>query len=376
VPIRSPIALSAVLLAAACLLCTAPDHLAWYDDAPTEPGPGEVVVVAEHSAAKHGTEMAFYRGYAFERGPWNERLQLHESPGGELAEGYPFHVGNMYAGVVARCGEGVDDPRPGDRVVGYGGFAETHLARPAELLPLPTGMPWASALCYDPAQFALAAVRDGSVRIGDAVVVSSLGAIGLMAVQAARLAGAVDVIALDPIARRREVAEGLTGCTTLDPASGDPGRRIKELTDDRGADVVIDFAGRVESIQTALRGVAYGGTVVLGAFPPPLAAGLDLGAEAHLNVPRIVCSRACSQPNPDHPRWSWDRINRTVWRYLVEGRLTGSGIVDPVVPFDELDSAYRAMADHPERTVKLGTTHPRAETLLAELATTAEEPLP
>ena len=53
-------------------------------------------------------------------------------------------------------------------------------------------------------------------------------------------------------------------------------------------DVAIDYSGAPQALQAALRGVAYGGTVVAGAFPPPHQAGLDLGAEAPLNLPSIV----------------------------------------------------------------------------------------
>lgn len=66
-------------------------------------------------------------------------------------------------------------------------------------------------------------MRDGHVRIGDAVAVFGMGAIGLMAVQLAKLAGAHPVIAVDPLPLRRKVALECGADLVLDPSSEDAG---------------------------------------------------------------------------------------------------------------------------------------------------------
>ncbi|MBC7238357.1 MAG: zinc-binding alcohol dehydrogenase, partial [Chloroflexi bacterium] len=192
------------------------------------------------------------------------------------------------------------------------------------------GMSWKWAVCLDPAEFALGAVRDGRVRVGDAVAVFGLGAIGLMAIQIALVAGAHPVIAVDPIASRREIATALGADLVLDPTRVDVGLELKAATDKRGVDVAIEYSGALTAMQAALRGVAYGGNVVMGAFPPPYGAGLDLGAEAHLNIPNLIFSRACSQPDREHPRWNEQRLFDTCWRLLSEGRITGEPVVRPI----------------------------------------------
>ena len=239
------------------------------------------------------------------------------------------------------------------------GFADRmamaeHVWAERSVRKLPDDMPWQAAVCLDPADFALGAVRDGHVRIGDAVAVFGMGAIGLMAVQLARLAGAHPVIAVEPIPLRRKVAAACGADLVLDPSDGDAGRAIKEATHKRGADVCIDYSGHHRALQAALRGVAYGATVVAGSWPGAYPAGLDLGAEAHFNRPRIVFSRACSEPNPDHPNWDEKRLFEVAWRLLCEGRLECEAVVQPLVEFDDLLEEYPRIASHPEDSVKLG----------------------
>lgn len=115
---------------------------------------------------------------------------------------------------------------------------------------------WVDAAMQDPCEFALGALRDGGVRIGDNVAVFGLGAIGLATVQLAKASGAGKVFALDPIASRRAVAEKY-GAIEIDAA--DLGLALREATDMRGVDVAIDFSGAWRALQTAFRGVAYGG---------------------------------------------------------------------------------------------------------------------
>ncbi len=345
------------------LICTGRGRLEWqtYDDAPL--APDQVRVRAEYGAAKHGTEMALFHGYGFDRGAWDADLMLfHAPPEAELpAETYQVALGNMIVGPVIERGADVTDIALGQRVCLYSGFRDTVTAPASACWPLSEGMSWRSAVCLDPADFALGAVRDGHVRPGDAVAVFGLGAIGLMVVQILRLAGAGPVIALDPVTGRRDVAVSLGADVALDPSACDAGLELKQRTDGRGVDVAIEYSGARAALQAGLRGLAYGGTLVAGAYPPPYGAGLDLGAEAHMNTPHVVFSRACSEPNRDYPRWNERRLMETCWRWLAEGRLTGDPVVQPVVAVGELLEAYPRVAANPEAGIKLGVRFAAAE---------------
>jgi len=320
-----------------------------------DPGEGQVQVKSEYAAAKHGTEMSAVKGYGNHRGPQDRELRVFI--GAEKTDSpQPVRVGNMFVGTVTAVGNGVSEFSEGDRVLGYGPFREVHTVGASRCWKMPEELSWQSAVCLDPADFAMCAVRDGHVRIGDAVAVFGMGAIGLMAVQFAKLSGAEPVIAVDPLANRREAATVSGADLVLDPTACDAGVEIKMATEKRGADVAIDYSGSVHALQAALRGVAFGGTVVAGAYPGPYGPGLDLGAEAHMNRPVLIFSRAASDPNREHPRWDEKRIYATAWRLIVEGKLSGNHIVSPVVDFEALVQAYPKIANDPGSNIKLGAT--------------------
>jgi threonine dehydrogenase-like Zn-dependent dehydrogenase len=332
------------------LIAPAPQQVAFRESDSLPLKEGQVRVKSLYAAAKHGTEMALYKGYASPRGRYDSEWRVF---GGGDGVRYPVLLGNMCVGQVTETGKGVTRLKEGDLVFHHGSFRQEHVW-PQTVRLLPEGVPWQNAVCLDPADFALGALRDGHVRLGDAVAVFGLGAIGLMAVQLCRLAGAHPVIGVDPLELRRQVALECGADLVLDPASCDAGLEIKKATDKRGADVCIEYSGHHLALQAALRGVAYNGTVVAGAYPAAYPAGLDLGAEAHMNRARIAFSRACSEPNPDHPNWNEGRLFAVCWRLLSAGALRGEPVVRPVVAFEDLLREYPKIATHPHENIKLG----------------------
>jgi len=303
-----------------------------YEDGPLPEG--HVRVKVEFGSPKRGTELTLYRG---DRKPR-----------------FPMGLGNMCVGRVTDVGEGVEGLSTGDRVAGYGHLRETHTWPAHRVRSMNERMMWKEAVCFDPAQFALAGIRDGQLRLGDRTAVSGLGAIGQMAVQMARMAGAVFVAAVDPIAIRREVAIKAGADLALDPTTQDVGAELKKATGDKGVDVAIETSGSYEALHQAIRGLAWGGNVAYVGWSKECKGGLDFGLHAHLMIPNIIFARACSDPNRDHPRWDFDRIMDTCWQLLSEGRLQCEDAVYPVVPFDESVQAYQDMDYHPEKSIKLG----------------------
>ena len=295
-----------------------------------------VRVRVEFGAPKRGTEMTMYYGL---RGA-----------------GFPQGLGNMCVGKVSEIGSEVEGVEIGERVAGYGHLKETHTWNAQRILKMNERMTWKEAVCYDPAHFALAAVRDGQVRVGDRVAVFGLGALGLMSQQFAKIAGADFVAVVDPIEGRRAVAEKTGADLVLDPTACNVGETLKEATGGLGVDVAIETSANYHALDDAIRSVAFEGTVVVVGWAKECKGGLDLGAVAHFNIPNLIFARANSDPNRDHPRWSFGRIIDTCWKWLSEGRFDCEDIVAPVVPFADAAAAYEEMDNYPERSVKLGVS--------------------
>lgn len=335
--------------------------------------PDQLRVKVDYAAPKHGTEL-----HGFKNDPEETPLYYDDetrcflkqpSVPSEKPAVRMFRPGNMWVGHVIEVGAEISDYAVGDRVAGYGTLREVQTVCPHQplqpglgiindVLKMREDMSWKAALCYDPCQFALAGIRDSQLRLGDTCMISGLGAIGLMAAQMAKLQGATTVIVSDPIQKRRELALQCGADYAIDPIHEDAGLRAKQLTGKRGVDVVVETSGSYPALQASLRGLTYGGRIAVVGWYGRDRGGFDLGHEAHMNNATLMFSRACSEPNPDYPRWSWARINATCWDLLCRGLIQCEDVIDPVVDFEDAGQAYREyVVENPSASVKMGVRY-------------------
>jgi NDMA-dependent alcohol dehydrogenase len=114
------------------------------------------------------------------------------------------------------------------------------------------------------------AVNAGDVRPGDTVVIYGIGGVGINAVQGAAYAGARHIVAVDPLANKREAALGL-GATHAVADAGQARQLITDLTLGVGADQALITVGVVteEVIADAFAAVRKAGTVVVTGLAGP-----------------------------------------------------------------------------------------------------------
>ena len=182
----------------------------------------------------------------------------------------PFSPGAEFAGVVESVGEGVKHPHVGDAVVafaGHGGLAERCVVDAARLLPLPAGMDFAQGaaflLTYGTALHALRGVAE--LRPGQTLLVlGAAGGVGLAAVEVGKALGA-RVLAAASSAARLELAQRHGADAGIDYSTQDLRRRVLELSDGRGADVVLDPVGGSYA-ESALRATAWRGSYLVVGF--------------------------------------------------------------------------------------------------------------
>lgn len=361
------------------LIATAPSTPAFRTYEEPELGPRQLRIQTEFASPKHGTELVSYRDEPAAHRPYDRSVgAVMRRPAD--ATTFPRRLGNMAVGRVSEIGLEVSRFAIGDRVFGHLPIRETHTVDETNVDPLPPGLSAEAAVCLDPAVMALA-MRDAGIGLGDRVAIFGLGAIGLMAVQLARLAGANRVIAVDPLPARRDLARSFGADDLLDPTAdgGDVGLAIRRLTGavsdpapaagerivggyrevptqtgDLGVDVAVESSGNITALHQAIRATCFGGTICMLSFYGGDAAGLRLGEEFHINRLRLISARAESLPMRDAPAWTLARLVETALGWLASGQLRADGIITPVVPFAESVDAYRAIDEHPDRSIKLG----------------------
>ncbi len=148
------------------------------------------------------------------------------------------------------------------RFAGHGGtdgMLRQLMPWPDRLLhPLPDEVGDAAGAMLEPLGVALHALDLGHVRFGGRTAVVGCGPIGLLLVQLLRAAGASRVLAVEPLAHRRQAA-GTCGADEIStPADG---------LSAYGADVAFEMAGNDEAVRRAMESVRPGGRVVLGGIP-------------------------------------------------------------------------------------------------------------
>jgi threonine dehydrogenase-like Zn-dependent dehydrogenase len=226
----------------------------------------EIRVRSLLSGISHGTELNLYRGTsAFADRVFDRSLRAFVAPD-PPRPAYPATLGYELVGTVAETGADIGELQSGDLVhVGAPHRDEAVLDLDAAAgttyppVKLPAGAPLERWLFVSVGAVALVAAHDARIRLGDHVAVIGLGAIGLLLVQMARLAGARRVSAVDPVAARRELALALGADEALEP--GGAGEAIKRAAG-RGVDAALETSGATAGLHDAIAACGLGGTVV------------------------------------------------------------------------------------------------------------------
>ena len=144
--------------------------------------------------------------------------------------------------------------------------------------------------------------RTAQVRPKDRVAVFGCGGVGLSAIQANRIAGAEQIVAVDPQPGKLELAQAVGASHVINPTEHeDVAAAIRDATDQRGVDHAFEAAGRPETIEQAWRSLAVGGMVtVIGTLRT--GTKLTLDANPLIEEKRISgCYLGGSTPGSDIP---------------------------------------------------------------------------
>ncbi len=250
-----------------------------YTDVPLpEIGPKEVLIQVKATGIC-GSDIHGYDGSSGRRIPplimGHETAGVIAQVGAEVTEWKPGERvtcdSTVYCGECFYCRRGEINLCDNRRVLGvstgeyrrHGAFAE-YVAVPQHILyKLPDGVTFAQACMIEPVSIAFHAVRITPLAINDSALVVGSGMIGLMVIQALRVAGCGTIIAVDLDADRLAQACRLGADVGLQSSDDALSEKIKELTHGRGADHAFEVVGITPAIKTAVNNVRKGGTVTL-----------------------------------------------------------------------------------------------------------------
>jgi S-(hydroxymethyl)glutathione dehydrogenase / alcohol dehydrogenase len=112
-----------------------------------------------------------------------------------------------------------------------------------------------------------AALNTSSILAGDTVAVIGCGGVGLNVIQGARLAGAGEIIAIDVVWRKLELAREFGATRVIDAGASEPVEAVHDLTAGHGADVVFEAIGQAKACDQALAMTRNGGEAVFVGMP-------------------------------------------------------------------------------------------------------------
>jgi S-(hydroxymethyl)glutathione dehydrogenase / alcohol dehydrogenase len=179
-----------------------------------------------------------------------------------------------------------------------------------------------------------AALNLGAIAHGDTVMVVGCGAVGLAAVQGARLAGAGKIIAVDVTPAKLTLAAKVGATLGIDASKEDAVAIAKRETGGRGADVVIESAGHPVAFRTSTEAVRPGGQVIwLGKIDVNQDASFRWGSLMQEKRIRRV-SYGNTRPRRDFPLLA---------RAYLEGSLLLDDLISRRIGLDEINDGFAAL---------------------------------
>ena len=147
---------------------------------------------------------------------------------------------------------------------GNPGFFRERVNLPVtNLVAIPKSLSLEAATLIEPLAIALHSLKFVEPQPGDTVAVFGAGPIGLVTIAALKVAGAGRILAIEPVAHRREMAVRMGAHAAIDPNQLDAAREIVAETSGRGVDCVVDCAAKEHTTNQAIRAARNGGRVVL-----------------------------------------------------------------------------------------------------------------
>jgi len=253
----------------------------------------------------------------------------------------------IYCGACEFCRRGEVNLCDDRQVVGvscgeysrHGAFAE-YVAVPERILyRLPDVLPFSEAAMLEAVSVALHAVGLSNIRGGETTLVVGVGMIGLLILQAARVAGCGRVFVADIDATRLKLATELGADRTIQLSGTELVSEVLRLTEGRGVNVVFEAVGRQETVNAAIDCVRKGGTVTLvGNIAPTFSMPLQKVVTRQIRL-QGSCASAGEYPQ--------------AMELIANGKIKVGPLITAVAPLSDGPEWFRRLYAHELNVMKI-----------------------
>ena len=330
------------------IIINAPGEISIKDVPPAEKRPGEVLIKV-HGMGICGSDIAAYKGI-------NPLVT------------YPRVIGHEIAGEVLEAPQGDKTLTPGDPVViepyvycgkcypcmnlrtnccenlkvrgvHIDGAMMELCSHPRSLVHrVPSGVSWERLAMVEPLTISVHAVKRARVTKGEHLAVIGAGPIGLLAALYARVIGAVPIM-IDPIEERLAFARALGIPFGINPTGEKAVDLIREITEGRMAEAVIEASGSEAAIRNSIDYVAYSGRIALVGWP-----------KREVSLPTAMVTK--KELDIVGSRNSRQAFGESV-ELVAAGKIDVAAMITRTISFGETPDAVREIATHPERFLKV-----------------------
>lgn len=297
----------------------------------------QVVVETMFSSISCGTERANITG--------NPNINIY-SDGQDVK--FPRYAGYSSSGVVVAKGSKVTSVEVGDKVVmGWSVHRKYNIMPENRLVKFDDSkVSFQEAALAHIGTFSMAALRKTKPEIGESMLVMGLGILGLMAVQFAKAAGAVPVIAVDPVAERREKALNFGADYAFDPFDADFTDKVKAVTNG-GVNTAIEVTGLGVGLNQCLDCMARFGRVALLGCTRDKNFTVDYYRKVHGPGIQLIgahtMARPVSESSPGY--FTWDDDIKTILKLCAMNRINFKDMIDKVYNPEDCFEVYTRLVN-------------------------------
>lgn len=297
-------------------------------------GDDEVIVKINRTTISAGTERALLTG--------NPNINYK-------AEGsvkFPRQSGYSAAAIVTEIGANVKTVKVGDRVAcSWSSHAQYCKLKETRVYKLDDAITDAEAALIHIGTFPTAAIRKCRLEFGESAIVMGMGVLGLISVELLHLAGAVPIIAVDPVPEKRELALSLGADYALDPFMDGFADKVKELTNG-GVNVGIEITGRGSGLDMILDCMARLGRVALLGCTRSSDFSIDYYRKVHGPGITLIGAHTVARPKVESSNGWWTERDDAValLKLLKHKRLDFARLVEEVHSPMEAPEIYDRLA--------------------------------